>query len=175
MHDYNAPAPLLTVDDYRQAKEASRVSVVLTPAMAQDIQSKLEYDDHPEGSRGRALTGPVGATLRAKDRLEIIEGNPDISVDICSIAPGTTLHFFRPAKENRLIFWCELFFNTEFGDPALGPDRIVGDLLHTGDGGVASFTGGTIFERLLHHAGPALGVLPSGNKVEFHLSCTLLH
>ena len=138
--------------------------MTLTEASAAHIQACLAYDDHPNGSKGRALTAAIG-DLQVGDRLEVIPGCRDLGTDIRKIPIGTQLEFYRPSKLNRLTFWCELFFNVEYGPPVLTQERLVGDLLHTGDGGVCQYAGGSNFEFLSRHAPAVFGFPNSPNKV----------
>ena len=130
----------------------------MTPALARDITSALAPDLRKNGAKGLALTSNVGA-LKAGDRIEEIDGGLDVvETDLGSLAPGTPVHFFRPSANNRLNFWCELLYCTDYGDPVLRGMHLVGDVLHTVDGGAKQYAGGANFKFILVHAEHTLGV-----------------
>ena len=164
LHDNTQPHEPMTTAKYAAAKALTQKTVTLTRASSARIQACLAYDDHPKGSKGRALTAAIDG-LRVGDRLEIIPGCRDLGTDISKLPVDTQLQFYRPSDSNRLTFWCELFFNVEYGDPVLTQERLVGDLLHTGDGGVCQYAGGSNFEFLLQHAPHAFGIPHSTNQV----------
>ena len=107
-----------------------------------------------------------GVTLKAGDRIEEIEGVRDaVGCDVRSLSEHTLVHFFRPSTQNRLNHWCPLVFDSSYSDePVLDGSRLVGDVLHTTDGGVAQYSGGSTFQLILDNAVEALRI-PAGPKV----------
>jgi hypothetical protein len=154
VHDYTAAQAPLTVADWQEAKEATQQTLILTPELAEQLQAQLE---NSATARGRALRANV-AGLRTGDRLEEIEGSFDTTCDLRTLPPGTRIHFFKHNPDSRLTHWAPMFFCRRFGEPILEPGRIVGDLLHTVDGGVCQYAAGAIFSLLVKHAAPVLGV-----------------
>lgn len=158
MHNYSAPKPFLSIGDWFEAKEATQVTIIL-PDLAAEIAAALAPDFSKDGSKGLALVRSVGITLKGGDRLEHIEGGHDIWTDLTALPDGTSIHFFRPRKESRLVFWCPLIYDLQYQpEPTLNPTNLVHDILHTLDGGVAQYAGGAIFRFLIQHARIAFGV-----------------
>ena len=115
---------------------------------------------------GLALNANVGLVLKAGDRIENIEGFHDVlDVKWENFLDGTRVTFFRSKQCNRLIHWCPLVFDTTFGNPVLEGWRIVGDVLHTVDAGVAQYAGGSNFAFMLEHSSETLMVTKSTKAV----------
>ena len=185
MGDHSKEAPLLVHDDWIAAKAATQITVKLCPGLGGLVRASLQPDVRQKGSKGLALTANVGA-LKAGDRLEQIDdGCHDIvECDLTKLPADTSLHFFRPNPHSRLTFWCPLIFdNCDIIDdedkideednideePVLDGSHIVGDVLHTVDGGVAQYAGGSNYNLVLENAVMALKIAP-GTKatVEKH-------
>ena len=66
--------------------------------------------------------------------------------------------FYRPKQTNCFLCWCPLIFDETYGEPVLAPETIVGDILHTGDGGVAQYSSGANFRIVLDNAVTVLNV-----------------
>lgn len=149
MHDYSCNKPFLDCAAWTQAKVDTQITVV-SPTLVAEISAALAPDFSKNGSNGLALKHAVGPTLRAGDRLDEIDGGRDIYSDLTALPHGTGMHFFRPRKENRLMFWCPLLYDKQFQpEPVLTPTNLVHDTLHTLDGGVAQYAGGSIFRFFL--------------------------
>ena len=105
-------------------------------------------------------------TLKAGDRIEEVEGVRDaVSCDVRDLSEHTLVHFYRPSTQNRLNHWCPLVFDTSYSDePVLDGSRLVGDVLHTTDGGVSQYSAGFTFKLILDNAVQAFRV-PAGPKV----------
>ena len=114
-------------------------------------------------SKGRALQHPVGI-LRRGDRLEPSRDVPNPMVNIKSLPVGLRLHFHRPTPQNRLVFWSPLLFKDESDDEnPIEPEQLVGDVLHTIDGGCCQFAAGPIF-KLFYTKPEVLSVSTLGAK-----------
>ena len=116
-------------------------------------------------SKGRALQHPVGI-LRTGDRLEPSRDVPNPMVNIKSLPVGLRLHFRRDDTfaQNRLVFWSPLLFKDESDDEnPIEPEQLVGDVLHTIDGGVCQFAAGPIF-KLFYTTPEVLSVSTLGRK-----------
>ena len=166
MHDLTKQHGPLSREIMDAEKEATCVTVQLTRDLAQGLQTQLEYDTRKDGSKGRALLTTVGPTLRTGDRLEWIQGCQDLRIDITALPENITVKFFRPAPTSRLTSWCALYFCDDYGGgPLVEPGQLVGDILHTVDGGCAQYCGGAIFNLTIEHAECVLGAKASTNKV----------
>lgn len=137
--------PFLTCADMMAAKATTKVTVILTRSLVNEIQATLAPDFDKDGQTGRALTAPVGI-LRVGDRLEPVKDVPDPMVNVRKLAKGTKLRFYRRHPNARLTFWSPLLFGDDSDDECpLAPQQICGDMLHTMDGGVCADNGAAIF------------------------------
>ena len=96
--------------------------------------------------------------LKKHDRLDEIENHIDTCSDLSTLPEGTLLRFYRPHPEHRLTFFCPLFYDLSYGERAVDPEDMVGDVLHTGDMGCAAVAGGSIFQLLIDEAVCVLNV-----------------
>ena len=161
MHNLTADHKPLQKSDWDAAKAATIATVsVLDAVTAEDIQQALKPDLRAVGgSRGRALQKIVGAHLLRGDRLERVDGNPDSCCDIRCLALPAKLHFFRPHRDSRLTFHMPFLFpDADHGPAILSPRNRLGDILHTMDGGVCQYAGGSNFKLLLVRAEYVFGV-----------------
>ena len=70
-------------------------------------------------------------------------------VNIKSLPVGLRLHFHRPNPQNGLVFWSPLLFKDESDDEnPIEPEQLVGDVLHTIDGGVCQFAAAVSYTHL---------------------------
>ena len=100
------------------------------------------------------------------DRLTPNASVLDTGANIKRVPLGSVLDFYRPKASNRLTFWCPLIFCTDFSsEPVLNPEHLVGDVLHTTDGGVSQYIGGAIFGVTIKHSEHVLGVKGNTAKV----------
>ena len=89
---------------------------------------------------------------------------PNPMVNIKTLPVGLRLHFHRPTEQNRLAFWSPLLFKDESDDEnPVEPEQLVGDVLHTIDGGCCQFTAGPIF-KLFYTKPEVLSVATFGRK-----------
>ena len=55
--------------------------------------------------------------------------------------------------------WCPLFFCRSYdNEPVLTAEQLIGDILHTGDGGTCQYTGGAIFSFIINNAAVVLHI-----------------
>ena len=55
--------------------------------------------------------------------------------------------------------WCPLFFCRSYdNEPVLTAEQLIGDILHTGDGGTCQYTGGAIFSFIINNASVVLHI-----------------
>ena len=93
-------------------------------------------------------------------------------VNIKSLPVGLRLHFHRPTPQNRLVFWSPLLFKNESDDEnPIEPEQIVGDVLHTIDGGCCQFAAGPIF-KLFYTKPEVLSVSTWGRKKRVNIRVT---
>ena len=108
----------------------------------------------------RLLKRLRGDVLKAGDRIEEIPGVHDaVACDVRTLPVDTEVHFFRPSPLNRLNHWCPLLYDLNYGvEYTLDGSCLIGDILHSVDGGVAQYAGGITFQLLLDNATAAFRI-----------------
>ena len=155
----------MTSEHLQREMEQAMVKVTIDSAdMGQQIQAKL-VRKHPSKGRAMSAVVPAAPLLHVGDRLErsVAVHNPG-SADISQLPIGSQLIFYRPNGQNRLrgfcpIFFWNIFYGTHFARSSiLGPQQVVGDVLHTWDEGVAARCGGAIWAMFFKN--PAIVNVP---------------
>jgi hypothetical protein len=160
MHDYTSGAwALRDQAGYNAAVHATRHEVHVDEPTAVRLQAALAPNFE---KRGRASSRTVDGALHAGDRLVSGGCIRDAYADVSALQYPAQLVFFRQATPATFLHsWSPLL-----ASGLLRFDGLLGDMMHTVDGGVAQYVSGEIFKAVLTRATTLLGDAPGGKMQE---------